>query len=62
MNVKQILQELRETRGYDGLYLPDEDIDCGCLVDDLFLCDSDPGYCEAGKKRIKDDGDWEIVP
>ena len=59
MNGKEIIQDWLKEHGYDGLCLPDDD--CGCVIDDLVPCDSDPCLCRAGKKRMKEDGDWEIV-
>ena len=58
MNAKDIIIDWLKEHDFDGLCLPEND--CGCCVDDLIICDSDPSLCEPGKKRIKDDGDWEI--
>ena len=59
MNVKDIIIEWLKDHDFDGLCLPDEE--CGCCIDDLIPCVSYPYFCEPGKKRMKDDGDWEIV-
>jgi hypothetical protein len=58
MNVKDIITVWLRERGFDGLCLPDEE--CGCCIDVLVPCGSDPCLCVPGKKRMKDDGDWEI--
>ena len=59
MNGKEIIIDWLKSHGFDGLYLPDGD--CGCIVDDLVPCDSDPCFCEAGRKSLQDDGDWKII-
>ena len=58
MNGKDIIIEWLKEKGFDGLYLPDSE--CGCCVDDLIPCASDPCFCEPGKKHINESGDWEI--
>ena len=58
MNAKDIIIDWLKEHDFDGLCLPEND--CGCCVDDLIPCASDPTFCQPGKKRIKDDGDWEI--
>ena len=59
MNAKDIIIEWLKEHNYDGLYLRDGE--CGCCIDDFIPCASDPCFCEPGKKRMNDAGDWEIV-
>ena len=46
MNVKEIVKQYLEQNGYDGL----AGDDCGCLIDELFICDSCPDECVAGHR------------
>jgi len=59
ITAKEFLSKALIEKGYDGLCFPEQD--CGCLANDLAPCESDPWSCFPGVKRIKDDGDWEIV-
>jgi len=46
MNVRKIVEKYLEENGHDGL-AGDQ---CGCLKDDLFMCDSCPNECVAGHR------------
>lgn len=46
MTVRDIVKEYIITHGGDGLC----DTDCGCGIDDLFPCDSNPAECIVAKK------------
>lgn len=35
-------------RGYDGLYHPDPDVECGCFLDDLRPCGEKDTPCRGG--------------
>lgn len=59
MTVQDIIKEYLKAHGYDGLCLPEEE--CGCRIDDLMPGPCVLYRCIPGKKRIKDDGEWEIV-
>jgi hypothetical protein len=62
--VADILKAWCELQGYDGLY--HSVIECGCMLDDLIPCGSDPSLCQPGYKRKPDpnsewaDADWII--
>jgi len=58
MNAKDIIVDWLKEHDFDGLCFPE--YDCGCFINGLIPCDSNPCFCEPGKKRMKDDGDWEI--
>jgi len=58
MNAKDIIIDWLKEHDFDGLCLPQEE--CGCEIDDLFLCDGNPYECQPGKKRLNDDGDWVL--
>jgi hypothetical protein len=65
MNAKEIIKKYLEENGYDGLYC--SDMECGCIKDDLFLCNSCPAECEAGylvdpPEEYKDEYDIWIGP
>ena len=57
MNAKDIIIDWLKEHDFDGLCRPK--YYCGCLINDLIPCGSDPCFCEPGKKRMKD-SDWEI--
>jgi len=46
LDVKDIVLEYLKENGYDGLYNSDEE--CGCMADDLFLCEGCPAACLPG--------------
>ena len=48
MNVRKIVEKYLEENGHDGL-AGDQ---CGCLKDDLFMCDSCPNECVAGHRVV----------
>ena len=39
------------SRGFDGLYHPDPDMDCGCFNDDLRPCGELDTPCRGGKAK-----------
>ena len=47
--MRAIVAEWLRANGYDGLASDD----CGCEVDDLFVCESPQPDCVAGHKRTK---------
>jgi hypothetical protein len=59
MTVKQIVREYLKTKGYDGLL--NEDFNCSCDMENLFVCcdcaiDCKPAYkvkCDREKCKIK---------
>lgn len=53
MNVKEIVKHYLKSNGYDGLYSDD----CGCPVDDLFLCCGQFFFtdCKPGVKKNEKD-------
>jgi len=54
-----IIKEWLEQNNYDGLCRPEDE--CECFLCDLVPCGADFSECVPGKKRMKNDGDWEIV-
>lgn len=47
--IKEIVVEYLKKNGYDGLY--NEDIECGCGIEDIPLCDeTNINECKAGYK------------
>lgn len=47
MTIHEILKSWLITNNYEGLY---NDDDCGCTVDFLIPCGSDPSNCSPGYK------------
>lgn len=45
-SVKQVMQEVIQSSDYDGLY--NSDIECGCLLADLFACGEPSEHCQLG--------------
>lgn len=54
MTVKEIVEDYLKKHGYDGLY--QEDLECACLIEDLFPCET-VGDCLPGYKGPCDCGD-----
>jgi len=54
MNARDILADWLKSHGYDGLW-HDSDCDCGCVLDDLMPCCSDPSLCEPGYRLPGDE-------
>ena len=50
MTVKEIVIEYLKANGYDGLCGEE----CGCAIDDLVPCDSDPSDCKPGYIHYSD--------
>ncbi len=49
MTAKEIIEKYLKDNGFDGLY--NEDMECGCLLDDLCPCGEGIGSeCKAGYK------------
>jgi hypothetical protein len=44
MTLKSIVKKWLTDNGYDGLYMTR----CGCRKNDLFSCNSNPGWCAPG--------------
>ena len=65
MNGKEIIKDWLKTHGYDGLALPSDVGECGCWIDenpdDFIPCESDPCFCIAGHKVVKDGMNWIIA-
>lgn len=55
MNVKEIIVSWLQQHGYDGLY---SDCECGCGIDNLFLCGNDFSHCYPGVKAEENNPDW----
>lgn len=53
MNVGDIIKDYLISIGADGLCNPD--LECGCSINELFLCDSCFDQCETAKKTICED-------
>ena len=51
--VIEIIKKNLIENGFDGLY--NEDLECGCEIDDLEPCDSLQSNCKAGYKHPGDD-------
>jgi hypothetical protein len=47
--VAEILAAAIREAGGDGLVYPE--IECGCVLDDLIACQSDPSHCRVGWSR-----------
>ena len=59
--VRELVREGLEGGGYDGLC--HINAECGCPLHDLFPCvgSNEPiPNCQAGYKRMMEDGDWGI--
>jgi len=67
MNVRTIMAEWLREHGYDGLW--NDDVDCGCKVDDLMPCEGfystdncpncQPGYLQQDEEA---EMGWSIGP
>ncbi len=57
MNVHEIITKYLQDNRYDGLC--NDELDCGCIIDDLTPCGGEMD-CEPGYKVLQDDGDWLI--
>ena len=55
MNVKDIIIDWLKEHDFDGLCLPEEE--CGCEINALLICESNPHECQPAKKRLNDDGE-----
>jgi len=55
MNCREIIDKYLRDNGFDGLY--HEELECGCTIDRLMLCDSCPDQCQAGHKIPCDPGE-----
>ena len=57
MTAREILRDALKAQGYDGLY--NEDVPCGCLADELALCEElGSGSCKPGyREDVKADDD-----
>lgn len=44
MTIKEIIRNYLKEHGYDGLVLVD--CECGCPIDDLFVCENPHADCE----------------
>ena len=53
MNVKEIVEKYLTDGHFDGLC--NVDLECGCVIGDLFPCGEYFAECEPGHRRIKDD-------
>jgi len=62
ISVKQIVRQYLGRHGYDGLY--SDLLECGCALNDLMPCDSNPDDCLPGYKvdDPSDEFDFLIVP
>ena len=54
MNIRDIVKEHLQEKGYEGLY--NWDAECACKLDDLMPCDQGYQECEAGY-LVEFDGD-----
>lgn len=52
ITVKEIVKKYLEDNGYDGLF---SEYECGCLNDDLILCQDDCLNCKPGYRCVGDD-------
>jgi len=51
MNVEEIIRKYLEDNGSSGLYYAENDqIQCGCSIDDLIPCRGDIGNCQSVEK------------
>lgn len=51
MNILEIVENYLKDNNYDGLYLYDGDVNCGCDLGDLAPCEEMSPECEAAYKR-----------
>ena len=56
-NMKQVITEYIKSVGADGLCNPD--LQCGCSIDDVCCCESNPSYCVPAKSHIVTQADLE---
>ena len=54
VNVREIIIAYLKKNGFDGLYIPGE---CGCNIDALMPCESNPDECIPGFQFPCDCGD-----
>lgn len=57
---KEIIEGVLRANGFDGLYHPDPDMECGCTLNDLAPCQAGnmiPGECKPGYHVPGTDGD-----
>ncbi len=62
MDVKEIIVEYLKANNYDGLV--QIDAECGCELDDVFVCDYPSGHCEPGYKmecKCGEDCGWHMI-
>jgi len=61
MTIRELLTEALKANDFDGLY--HSEIECGCVIEDLFPCENpDWEECRGGYKQLRDDGDWIVGP
>ena len=63
MNIREIIKQYLEQNGYDGLC--DESGECGCYVEDLFICHgsfnwNEVSTCKPGYLHKNEDGSYGI--
>lgn len=56
-NMKQVITEYLKAVGADGLC--NTDLDCGCHIDGMCLCESNPSDCVPAKSHIVNNQDKE---
>ena len=56
MDVGEIIKSYLIENKFDGLYNPD--IECGCSLDELFICDNCFNGCIPGIKKEDPDGEY----
>jgi hypothetical protein len=62
MELKDIVRDYLIKNGFDGLF--NQDNECGCLRDELMVCDEPSPFCAPGykrKPRKDEDPDWDWV-
>lgn len=58
-DVKEILREWLEEHGYDGLRT--DDAECGCLLDNLLVCDAPCDSCQPGYRGPDPSGESDCL-
>jgi hypothetical protein len=56
LTVISILKSWLKDKGYDGLY--NDDLDCGCFIEDIMPCCSYSGACLPGVKKFVQDDEY----